>query len=261
MKTFVDLLKVIGYWPYIFHGKKKYIFIVSHMRSRSSLLSHILGSHQDISGYAEMAQHYHSTKDFMNLRYKVWSSNNQILKGHFVLDKILHNKYKISESFLASTSVHICYLLRRPEDTLKSIIQLANTNQDVRKWQGLDQAAAYYENRICQMTQYTQKVTNKSFFVESNDLIDNTEPLLCAISNWLSLSQPLSSSYSLFKRTGEAGYGDPSKVISTGQVVHRKNRYENTHIPATILKRVNKSYMNTLTELQTKCTHLGTPAD
>jgi hypothetical protein len=35
-----------------------FLFVVSHLRSYSSLLCHILGNHPEISGYSEMHQSY-----------------------------------------------------------------------------------------------------------------------------------------------------------------------------------------------------------
>jgi hypothetical protein len=57
--------------PEVFFGKKDYIFIISHMRSYSSLLSHVLSSNHDICGYLEMHQSYSGWLDFVKLRFKV----------------------------------------------------------------------------------------------------------------------------------------------------------------------------------------------
>ena len=255
-KRLVKWGKKIRHWPVIFSGKKEYIFLVSHMRSRSTLLSHILGSHEDISGYAEMSQSYHGVMDFVNLRYEVWDSNSQTLPGRFVLDKILHNRYDIAGSGLSSHSVKVCYLLRRPDDAIRSITKLAQLHSGARIWEKPDQAALYYEERVARMVEYVRQGTEQSFFIESDDLINNTEPLLTAFSDWLSLSDPLSSSYSLFERSGKPGFGDPSKIIMTGKVVVTKQSNDALDLSAELLERVNESYLGAREIFQKQCVHL-----
>ena len=48
-----------------------YIFVLSHMRSFSSLLCHILGSHSEISGYLETHLSYIGRSDLHRLEAKV----------------------------------------------------------------------------------------------------------------------------------------------------------------------------------------------
>ena len=110
--------------PAVFTSKKKYLFVLSHMRSYSSLLAHILGSHEEISGYSEIHQSYRWWYDLMRLRYKVYLANNNQLNGRFVLDKMLHNRSYISDSILNRNDVHIILMLRNPEDTARSIINM-----------------------------------------------------------------------------------------------------------------------------------------
>jgi hypothetical protein len=42
--------------PGVFLGSRAYVLVLSHMRSFSSMLCHVLGSHEEIAGYAEMHQ-------------------------------------------------------------------------------------------------------------------------------------------------------------------------------------------------------------
>ncbi len=236
-KKIAALLRAIDQWPTIFFSKKKYILIVSHMRSRSSLLSHIF-----ISGYAEISQAYHSFRDFLGLRYEVWSSNNHSLQGDYVLDKVLHNRYCIADSVLLSPSVYICYLLRRPEDSIRSIMQLVKMHPGASVWQSPERASRYYQARISQMARYGKKDSHQSFFIESDDLIDKTEMALGSISNWLALDEPLRSSYFLFERPGEPGYGDPSKAILAGMVISNKDSYEDIYLSPGLIEKTRESY-------------------
>jgi hypothetical protein len=46
-------------------SRTQYLFVISHMRSRSSLLSHILGSHPQVIGYSELHQSYQRWSDLL----------------------------------------------------------------------------------------------------------------------------------------------------------------------------------------------------
>lgn len=86
--------------PSVFLGSRRYILVLSHMRSYSSLLCHILGSHPQIAGYAEMHQGSRGRLDLLRLRARACRSLGGKLDGEFVLDKVLHNEYSISDSII-----------------------------------------------------------------------------------------------------------------------------------------------------------------
>ena len=44
-----------------------HILLISHQRSHSTLLAHILGSHPEIDGYSELHQHYLSPVDLRSM--------------------------------------------------------------------------------------------------------------------------------------------------------------------------------------------------
>lgn len=110
--------------PQIVFGNMGYIFIMSHMRSRSSLLSHILGSNPAISGYSESHHSYLDWKHFARLRIRAYSGNRGKSNLKYTLDKILWNNYRISNQMCLKENLKIIFLLREPEDTLKSIINM-----------------------------------------------------------------------------------------------------------------------------------------
>ena len=47
---------------------RKYIFLLSHIRGYTTVLGHILGSHREISGYAETWTSYQTPRDLLKLR-------------------------------------------------------------------------------------------------------------------------------------------------------------------------------------------------
>ena len=96
------------------------LFILSHMRSYSSVLSHVLGSHPEIDGYCETHLRYRFALDFLRLQWRVRRLTGEPLSGRFVLDKILHN-YSLASSVLERPQARVIFLLRQPADVLRSL--------------------------------------------------------------------------------------------------------------------------------------------
>lgn len=101
-----------------------YLFVVSHMRSFSTLLCHILGSHSDIGGYVETHQSYFGGFDLDRLAVKVTDTTEDPLLRRYLLDKMLHNYVHIAPKVLARPDVKILFLIRSAEDTIRSILNL-----------------------------------------------------------------------------------------------------------------------------------------
>ena len=70
------------------------------MRSFTSVLSNILGSHDEIAGYSESHQSYEKPIDLFRLKYIVCLCNENHCVGRYVLDKILHNEFSINKTIL-----------------------------------------------------------------------------------------------------------------------------------------------------------------
>src|SRR5690606_30087767 len=68
---------------------KRYILVLSHMRSYSSLLCHILNSNPEVAGYVETHSSYASRADLWRLKRRVFLGTDAEVGGRYVLDKIL----------------------------------------------------------------------------------------------------------------------------------------------------------------------------
>ena len=77
-----------------------FLFVVSHMRSYSSLLCHILGSHPEISGYSETHQSYLGRNDLDRLAKTVREHTGETALNRILLDKVLHNHADIESGIL-----------------------------------------------------------------------------------------------------------------------------------------------------------------
>ncbi len=214
--------------PKMFLEKKEYLFVISHMRSFSSLLCHILGSNGDISGYGEMQRSYNSTIDLFKLRLGVYRACNQDLSGRYVLDKILSNYLEISSRIF--NKVHIIYLIRKPESTIRSIIDMERNIQCHSSNTDSNIATKYYTERLSKLELYAALPAKTKLFIESESIVNDTAQVLQFLTQKLDLSEDLRPTYQTFRYTGIAGFGDPSPTIKQGKVVSEASDYKHIDI-------------------------------
>ncbi len=103
---------------------RHYVFLLSHMRGYSTLVSHILGSHPEISGYAEDRLSYRTQLDLLKLRCVIYRLGNYKTGCRYFLDKVLHNEFALADTILNRRNVHIVFLIREPAATLKSMVAM-----------------------------------------------------------------------------------------------------------------------------------------
>src|SRR5580698_3253303 len=101
-----------------------YLFLLSHMRSYSSVMSHLLGSSPQIDGYGEMHLRYRTRLSLLALPWKVRHSTGEPLAGQWLLDKILHNKIRSPWRLLPDDRYRVIIFLRGPRATLRSLLAM-----------------------------------------------------------------------------------------------------------------------------------------
>lgn len=239
IKTKANKLVILIANPEILFCKKKYLFVVSHMRSRSSVLSHILGNNPEVIGYKELHQAYTGKKSLINMQIKLGKDLNPNFKNKYLLDKILNN-YTISDAILKKVQPKMLFLLRDPEETIKSIINMG-FKTGVAQYKDPIKVTEYYCNRLSNLEQLSYKAGKGNLFIASKDLVENSEDTLNKISNWLHLESPLKTTYATFKDTGVIGFGDPLENIKSG-VLKATEGYSNVYIPEHLLRKANDSY-------------------
>lgn len=220
--------------------RTKYLFILSHMRSRSSVLAHILGSSPDICGYSELGLSYRGCMSLMKMRYKLSKDLECKLNHKYLLDKILHDRLIVSDKVLEIAKPKIIFLLREPENTIKSIINMGYI-ENIEWCRDPVKATDYYCSRLSRLEEYAKKIKGGYFFIDSNDLMDKTESILDGLTKWLNLHKPLDKRYSVFRYTGKPGHGDPSDNIKSGILTKTKD-YPDILIPVEVLTKGDSSY-------------------
>jgi hypothetical protein len=225
--------------PSLLKPQEKYIFMLSHMRSRSSLLSHILGSNDEICGYSELHYSYPKVPSLVNMHVELYQDLSCDFTDKYLFDKLLHNSMLLNDDVLERTKPKVILLYRAPQSTLKSIINMGDlTGDDGYKNQSI--ATDYYCNRLRRLAEYAKKDIDV-LFIDSDELVNNTEEVLIKLSNWLCLASPLSSNYTIFNRTGVTGAGDPSKNIMSGQIVKTK-QHESIILDEHLLEKAIEAY-------------------
>ncbi|OQK15382.1 hypothetical protein AU255_18095 [Methyloprofundus sedimenti] len=222
-------------------GSSKYIFMFSHMRSRSSVLSHVLGSNPDICGHSELHLPYKGRMSLWKMQIELFNDLKCSLKDKYLFDKILHD-FEFSEQVLEISKAKIIFLLRDPESTIKSIMNMGYIT-GIEWYKDPLQATNYYCSRLQQLEDLAQQTGGNYFFIESAELIDNTDYILEKLTQWLNLSEALDKRYSVFHNTGKTGRrgGDPSDNIKSG-VLKKTPGYPDIQIPPDVLHTAESAY-------------------
>ena len=236
---------------------RQYLFVLGHMRSYSSLLCHILGSHPDIDGYCETHVKYRTRLDLIRLRSRVVKFTGEPLRGRYVLEKMLHN-YPFANSIVRSPQTWSVMLVRRPLPTVQSIVNMGLHHGAVAWHRDIDVVARYYEERLAMLVCLAEQLHGRVIFIEAESLLTRTADVLHGIGRLLNLSEPLRSDYRRFAHTGEGGFGDPGEAISTGRVDSRPREPRTPVIvPAALTSRLEMAYAACSASLRDRCEALA----
>jgi hypothetical protein len=236
--------------------RRSLLLVLSHMRSYSSVLSHVLGSHPEIDGYCETHIRYRFALDVHRLSWKVRSLTGEPLSGRFVLDKVLHN-YALARRLVSSPHTRAVFLLRRPVQALQSILYMGRHLDSNDRTADLNHAASYYIRRLERLTQLAPIFGQRAAFIASEDLARHTSESLCFLEDFLGLNSPLTQEYRRFRKTGAPGYGDPSSNIQTGELRVRETRRPCYPIPVETIEGVVEAYGKCLHACMLHCATLS----
>ncbi|WP_446368179.1 sulfotransferase family protein [Coleofasciculus sp. G3-WIS-01] len=221
--------------PYTILGRAqpyKILFILSHMRSGSSLLTHLLNSNSEIIGYGETHIQYDSEQDFKNLFLKVYLHSREFTKledlnklqmNHkYVLDKVLHDNKFLTEDFLRSQQIYALFLLREPQRSLASIM-------DLKPHWNEETACHYYINRLSSLVSYAQLINSKkrSMFLTYEQLLNHTDSVFMALKQVLETRENFSEQYEVLRTTGMPNVGDHKGNIKAGRIIRNQRKLEN----------------------------------
>ncbi len=228
--------------PSVLFGQREYVLVLSHMRSYSTLLAHLLGSHPEIAGYAEMNLTYARRRDLLHLRAEVARSIDGRLNGRLVLDKVLHDHHLIAPAVLEDPAVHPIFLVRRPADTLSSIMKMNERLPDMVLYPGAEGATAYYVDRLATLEQLARERASRAFVLRSEDLVEHPEETLAQLGGFLRLETSIEETYSTFPLTGVPGKGDFSESIQQGRIRRPETGSTGPTLRSDLLKAAEDAY-------------------
>jgi hypothetical protein len=218
-----------------------YILLISHQRSRSTLLAHILGSHPEIDGYSELHQHYESPLDLRAMTRRIEAATGERRHGRYALDKLLHNAGVVDPAILRRHDVKVVFLVRNPVDTIPSIVRLARTQGGDLVVGTPEGATDYYVKRLARIDRYSQLMGARAALVEAERLVADTDAVLASLTRYLGLATPLEPTYRRFPLSGQVGHGDPSPNILAGRVLRDDDRESGAAEPVDIPSELMRS--------------------
>lgn len=235
----------------------RFLLLLSHMRSGSSLLTHLLTTNPDIIGYGETHTNYTDANDFRELLKKVyWQAQdfrtlqdiqNLRMNHQYVMDKVLHNKKFLDHRFLTSEQIYAIFLLREPERSLASIA-------DLKPHWNQQETIEYYTGRMAMLVDYARLINNpqRMLVVTYEQLLDDTPRVLSTLQQFLHTQAPFTEEYKVLKTTGMKGVGDSKGKIKAGKIV-RSQRQLTQSFPADLIEQATQIHRDCQTSLIELC--------
>ncbi len=245
---------VCSYYSLALKTRKPYehIHILSHMRSGSTLLTHLLISNPDVCGYGETHVAYDNQRALTMVTTKILYMLRLFpLPGNerFILDKTLHNHLLKQENirFLSGEQSHVIFLIREPIGVVASLTGYLEFSNEA--------AINYYTSRLQAIELYVNELSKQkpcSAFTY-DQIINNTKGTFSLLEKQLDLKTPLSENYQLVRTTGQKGIGDASSNIYRGTILRNRQKTDLPNLSDEELKYVWKAYNSCLRTLQEKC--------
>jgi hypothetical protein len=201
-------LRMIGIRP------PRVLFIMGHMRSGSTLLMHLLVTHPEIIGCGERSVAYRSDDDLDKLELAARRSQHGLFRQvSYVVDQLNHDQFSPERDLLRSERVRCIFLIREPEETIRSLLHLTRASHD--PWT-VERAVEYYAARLKSLSACRQNLKSRSIALTYSDLVDSASAALPRLTSFLALASELQQEYAIQPFTGRRG--DPSERIRLGRI-------------------------------------------
>ena len=253
MSTLVRMTRASLSDPRVVFGRKRHLFLLSHMRSYSSLLAHIMGSHPQITGHSERLRSYRRRRDLIKARYEDYLSTGDGSYRYF-LDKVLHNEYAISDDVVRLAEMRAIVFLREPSTALPSIIRMGREMLADENYADHRQVVDYYIGRLQALARSCDAMRTTPLYFDARDIIEKSSAVLQRITSWLDLEPPLSTEYTVFADTGETYRGDPSANLKRGRIVSpAESPPDDSNIASDLLAQAHQCYLDCRRRLLNSC--------
>ncbi len=243
----------------------RYLLLLTHARSYSTLLCHILGNHPQICGYSEAMIPYETAVDLIRLNCEVFRAGNYRGDCDYVLDKLVYDNFGVSGIVLRNPRVTPLLMVREPEAAIASFVRVRarEYEQGLADWaaQGIDRArnaelaAVYYISRLRTLQAFAARLEamgKRGLFLAAESLIADTAATFRWLERELGLREPLREEYRLFRNTGAVGSGDTSPAIRAGRIVRDRDDRDEAPvaIPPDLLDHARQAHAECLAALR-----------
>lgn len=194
------------------------VLIMGHMRSGSTLLLHLLVTNPEVAALGERNNAYAARADLARLAITCRVALRAPLRPlRYVVDQVNHNKFTPNIQLLSDPRVRLIFLLRRPEASIASIVELARVFYGGNT--SVAQAADYYVERLGALRKIAASLSHarSAIFVRYETLTESPDATLATLSQFLALPGGFSSHYTPQIFTGRRG--DPGPRIRSGRVL------------------------------------------
>ncbi len=225
------------------------LFVVSHMRGFTSLLTHLLGAHPQIAGYFETHRNYFGIDDLLRLRRILHDSDGLSGAETWIVDKLLDVDRVVADRVAAREDVFFLFMLRRPQPTLKSLIA---TGERYGWRVNAESAGRYYFTRLEQIAAQAERAPG-GLYLDAEDIVDATEATLERLTRALALDSPLQPEYRIHSKTSEPGLGDQSEYLRQGKIIRQRDDYAGLELAPDLLDRALRAWENCRERLLAVC--------
>jgi Sulfotransferase domain len=195
------------------------LLLLGHMRSGSTLLLHLLMTNPEVSALGERGAVYTSRADLARLAIASRIARRSPFRRlRYVADQVNHNRLTPDNRLLQDPRVRILFLLRRPERTIASILELYRTHY--RQVWSPSQAIDYYVERLGALMELGESLASPicTALIHYETLIDLPQQTLEALRLFLGLQQGFTQTYTTYPFTRK--HGDPGPNIVAGRIIY-----------------------------------------
>jgi hypothetical protein len=208
--------------PVALTARNQFLFILGHMRSGSTLLTHLLCSSDDIAGYGETHSNYRRRSDLAKLLVYVRSETaTNPLKYRYILEKIVSTQHAMCRDLLTDQRTRYVFLIREPRASIASIVAMrGHFHPNETPQQVLAFAIQHYIERLGQLLELAETIADRRrcLLVTHQQMLAETSTVFEALERFLQLRAPLREDYDITPNTGKPGVGDPFPNIRLGKI-------------------------------------------
>jgi hypothetical protein len=194
------------------------LLLLGHMRSGSTLLLHLLMTNPEVAALGERGAAYTCRADFARLAIAARLAGAAPFRRlRYVADQVNHDGLTPDASLLQDRRVRILFLLRRPQPSISSILELYRVHYDA-PW-SVSRAVDYYVGRLRALMKLGQSLPGptSAALIRYESMTDSPQRTLEALRTFLGLRQGFSLTYATYPFTGKSG--DPGPNIGAGRIV------------------------------------------